>query len=270
MQKGGLYKVKYPNEIYRYERFENDIKYKWNGILTNLNGLPPEEYAKTLFNVIIVTGDTGSTIVTNQIVCTYTKTGENYGIRAKASKPTASDVTVTITVNGTEYDILFPLGSSVATIDTTVPVSEDEPLVELVSVVPETDDKYQYTVIVPQPTPTINTKVYYSAVLREGAENITPEEVAALESIFVTTDPQTIRFTIPMDNKETLYCLIMAVPKDLSPNIADVLGGSPFEVLKDMTIDDSEYSVIWAHDDDDTTYVSRDDEDVTYEFTIKQ
>lgn len=271
MQKGGLYRVKYPNEIYRYERFENDIKYKWNGLLTNLNGLSPEDYAKTEFNVvgIVITGNTGSTIVTNQIVCTYDKTGENYGIKAKASKATASDVTITIMVNDTPYEILLPLGTSTASIDTDVPVSEEEPTVVFISVVPETDDKYQYTVVVPKPTPTVNTKVYYGVVDREGAENISGEAVAELESIFVTENPQYIRFVIPMSNEEKMYCLVMGIPKELAVNIADVLGGSPFEVLKDTNIDSDEYTLIWAHDDDDTTYVSRDDEDVTYEFTIK-
>ena len=262
---------------------DTEEKFKWNGALLNLSDLPFNEYTKTIYNITgEITGDTK--VLTNTVTLDCVNTGDTYEVVISSQYPCNSELNITVEVDGAQIALTLPQGGSSAKASTTIPSASERPSLANVTVNPVKDDVYTYVVKAkPAPGPVIPTEfdAYYGVYLEKNLNRLTADEVKSMGKVLVNAEGSKIQYIIPhrdvqiqeSDIPNYKYALICAIPKTIYDNEKYSLMESTFQVddfvrLSNVEIDESQYTVL-KNVKEDTEYVSRYMEDITYEFVVK-
>lgn len=201
-------------------------KYKWNGLLTNLDDLDPSEYVKTIFNVVgvAITGITGSTLVSNPITISVEESGDAYDVVAEAKYSPNVDIDITVSVGGVQQTLRLSSGVKKVSKSTGIPISEEAPAVSQATLSVQEDEVYTYSVILPEAEVT-NFVAYYGVVKEGKAESgLSTSDILGQTTETITTEGTVLTFTVPArtiknpteeELKDNTYCLIFALPLDV-------------------------------------------------------
>lgn len=263
-------------------------KYKWNGLLTNLDDLDPSEYVKTVFNVvgIAITGITGSTLVSNPITISLEEDQENevYVVVAEAKYAPNEEVTVTVSVGETQQVLTLASGVKKARKATAIPVSEEAPKVSQATLSIQKDEVYEYSVVLPESKLT-NFVAYYGVVKEAKAESgLTTSDVLGQTTEVITTEGTVLSFTVPArtiknpneeEIKDNTYCLIFALPVEvydsgkysIVDNVLHLTSGFEKQNVT-FTINGKEYTLLCDYSDENV-FLGAYNEATVFEFEAK-
>ena len=195
-KRGDTYNLIADNDIIP-EWDDNEIKYKWNGALRNLSDMEPEDYATTTFCVNIISSITSTTKEENEITLSVKVdlTDNTYTIVASAQKEVASNIILNVDFMNDTYVVEISKSQSSGSTKTDKAVTSTKPTIDSATIMPATDDKYQYNVVI-EPSEDSYT-AYYGPWLDYKRGSISTEEIVALPAVNVTTEAKEISFTIP-------------------------------------------------------------------------
>lgn len=279
-QTGSTYNLIADNDIIPWMD-DNEIKYKWNGALTNLSNMDPKDYATTIFNIygVVVTAVTGSTLVSNEVKLEVKEEDNVYVVEITTSQPILSEQTLDITVGGVQKRLVLSKGSTSGKVSTDIPTTESKPSISEAKITPGKDSTYTYDVEIPIVGEEFIS--YHGTVLEKDANSLSTADIAAMDMVVIDVTGQTLNFVIPAravedptaeDLKNCTYCLIFCLPKQIYDEgkykIVDSGVGQSSGFQKNpatFTINKTEF-VLLCNYSEGNEFVGRYGKDISYNF----
>lgn len=271
----------------------SDERHYYNGLYTDLCGMPVEDYINSTLHVCGTNNNGGTTEPVKKInTITFTLNSEKYLV-VYANNAPKTDITISFVCEGNDLNVTIPSNNG-EIITTNYKPTGETINIENVSITPTEDEKYKYGDYKINDVAIVkNYTMYYNMVNILNIDSVSETDIVNYDNVVLSETEQDITFILPAskENVDDLsdeeyiewesnnsYNKIIAVPNELYTdennrkfnyliNGVDAFIG--FEKIKTIAINSVDYVILVDKDDVSSNSTMEIMEAGTYKVSLK-